>query len=221
MMMRDYPKNMALMAVHAETAGGNMGKMALAGAVAAMAGPADAWGFAPRAIKSGKAAPAGLEYTIDTQSGTKTARLPAKIPVGKLAADRQAQDQWADAYIKLLTRELETGGDDATRKARRFVGDANTNLDKLKAAEKSQNITPRTRKALQLANYQFNAHFMPPNIRNTNFYAAWRAALQEAIETRDSREINKFVTANGGKGKDETEVAAAKRIWSKAPKVKV
>lgn len=219
--MRDYPKDMAL---HAETAGGTVGKMALLGAAAAMAGPADGWGFAPVPIETGKAAPAGLEYVVDLQSGTKTARLPAKIPVGKFAADRQAQDQWADAYIKLLTRELEkNGGDDATRKARRFVGDADSNLSKLKAVKKSRKITPRTRKALQLAKYQSNPHFMPPNIQGTNFYADWRAALEEAIDTSNGKEVNLFVTANGGKSKSEATqdvFFAAKRILSTTPKVK-
>lgn len=208
--MRDYPTEMTK---HAETAGGNVSKVALAGVVAAMAGPADAWGFAPKTVKRNDPVPAGLYSTIDTQSGKKTARLPEEIPTGNYAATMEAQTQWADAYIKLLVRELETGGDDATRGARRYVGDAVSNLKKLKKAAKSPNATPRLRKALQLAKYQDNEHVKPPKIKETDFYTTWRAKLQQAIDTENGDEINAFVTANGGKHKTEkTEVSAARRL---------
>ena len=193
------------------TAGGNASKMALACAVATMTEPADAWGFAPKIVKRKDTVPPGMWSTICTQTGKKTARIPDEIPTGKFEANKQAQTQWADAYIELLKRELKTGGDDVTREARRFVGDADSNLTKLKAV-KSTNRTPRLKKALQLAKYQDNEYAKPPKLKDTDFYITWRAMLQQAIDTENVDEMNKYVTENGGKLKKEALVSAAKRL---------
>lgn len=208
--MRDYPTEITK---HAETAGSKVSTVALAGAIAAaIAEPTYAWGFVPKNVKRGDTVPAGLYYEIDAQSGKKTARLFAEIPTGNYAATMEAQTQWADAYIKLLVREL-SGGDDATRRARKFVGDAKSNREKLKTAAKSRNATPRLKKALQLAKYQNNEHFKPPKIKDTDFYTKWRARFQKAIDTDNIDEIKAFVTLNGGKLQTEkTMVSAARRL---------
>ena len=214
MMQTDYPTKMA---AHLETAGGNVSK-ALALGLAAAATPAASDDLCFEYTPVSGAIPAGMQVGLPVNGAASMVKIPNQIPESKrrLQAEDKAQEQWAKAYTDLVIRELKPEEDPNPKKTeneRRIVGEKKKVLKKLRKLV--GNISPRLKKARQLAEYQLSRFAKPPErIKgHTEFYNAWVRELKKAWEY--NRELTKFVQANGKKKKGELPQDAATRIFGK------